>query len=120
MLELPIALVEFTHTDEHPTCLDPTCPCQPESHETGPVLAVGAMDQNTRSWLCDRGVQLIDAGPVTIVVLPRFAIVELSAKWWKYEISFYDESGVEIPPGVIADLDASDVRQSQMTLAKAA
>lgn len=108
-IETPIV-----HTDDQPMCIDPTCPCQGVL-DSGPILAVGDVNPSVLEWLEKRGATIIDGGAVTVVALPERAILERKVydSWWDYRVSFYDDDGVEIAPGLFYEL-CEDARLSRL------
>lgn len=79
---------------------------------SGPILAVGDVQPSVLEWLEKHGATIIDAGAVTVIALPERAIVERKAlgRWWDYSVSFFDEDGAEIGPGLFYEL-SEDARQ---------
>ena len=107
--------VEFLHTDDSPTCLDPSCPCQQQGQESGPVLVAGRMSPAAGEWLEKHGARLLDAGAVWVVFLPPSVIVERKGYWWRYHIVLFDSEGFELEPGLVYEL-SEDSRESVLTL----
>lgn len=91
-----------------------------EQASSGPILAVGDVNPSALEWLERNGATIIDAGAVTVIALPERAIVERKVwdTWWDYRISFYDDDGAEIAPGLFYEL-SEDARQSRLGLRRA-
>lgn len=107
------------HVEENGyTCADQSCPCH-SSVPTGQVIAAGLIDEKTCHWLEANGAVLVDGGVVQVIILPERAIVERQGSWWAYAVSFYDEDGIEIEPGLVVDLHV-DACLTQVVLKKAA
>lgn len=104
--------VEMTHTSEHPICGDPTCPCA-LSAPVGRVLVAADISPAVAQWLEVCGATIIDSGVVVAVILPESAIIERSGRFWQHTVSFFDDDGEEIEPGLVVELDI-DARETRI------
>lgn len=84
-------------------------------HSAGPVLAVGMLTEQARTWLLGVGAEIVVGGPVHVVVLPERAILERQGAWWSYCVQVFDADGNEIAPGLDFDFHV-DARESMLSL----